>query len=59
MISDFSIFALQMTLHYENTAEQDAIYSSMMQKPVMNKDSAARVWAEQVYALRGRYTMHE
>ena len=59
LISDFSIFALQMTLHYENTAEQDAIYSSMMQKPVMNNDSAARVWAEQVYALRGRYTMHE
>ena len=59
LISDFSTFALQMTLNYENTAEQGAIYSSMMQKPVMNKDSAARVWAEQVYALRGRYTMHE
>jgi hypothetical protein len=48
-----------MTINYENTAEQGVIYSSMMRKPVMNKDLAARVWAEQVYALRGRYTMHD
>jgi acyl-CoA dehydrogenase len=59
LISDFSTFALQMILNHENTAEQEAIYSSMMKKPAMNTAVTARVWADQVYVLRDCYTMQD
>ncbi len=55
---DFSAFALQMILGYENTAGQEAIYSTMMKKPGMNSEEAERVWTGQVYSLRDQYTMN-
>jgi len=48
-----------MILNHENTAEQEAIYSSMMKKPAMNTAVTARVWADQVYVLRDCYTMQD
>ncbi len=47
-----------MILGYENTAGQEAMYSTMMKKPGMNSEEAERVWAGQVYSLRDQYTMN-
>lgn len=59
LIRDYSAFALQMILGYENTAEQEIIYSAMMKKPAMNTETMDKVWSEQVFSLRGQYTMND
>jgi acyl-CoA dehydrogenase len=58
LVRDFSAFALQMILGYENTAGQEAIYSTMLKKPGMNNEEAERVWSGQVYSLRDQYAMN-
>lgn len=59
LIRDFSSFALQMILGYENTASQEAIYSAMLKKPVMQNEVMERVWSGQVFSLRDCYTMND
>ena len=59
LIRDFSSFALQMILGYENTASQEAIYSAMLKKPVMQNEGMERVWSGQVFSLRDCYTMND
>ena len=58
LIRDFSSFALQMNLNYENSAAQETFYSSMIRKPATNSQAAERVWTGQVYALRDQYVMN-
>ena len=58
LIRDFSSFALQMSLNYENSAAQETFYSSMIRKPATNSQAAERVWNGQVYALRDQYEMN-
>lgn len=57
LIRDYSAFALQMILQYENGEAQEKIYSSMIRKPATEKEVSERIWSGQVYPLRDQYVM--
>ncbi len=58
LIRDFSAFALQMILQYENGDAQEKIFSSMIRKPATEREVSERIWSGQVYPLRDQYVMH-
>ena len=57
LIRDYSAFALQMILQYENGEAQEKIYSSMIRKPATEEEVSERIWSGQVYPLRDQYVM--
>ena len=57
LIKDYSRFALQMILSYENSPEQEKIFNRMIKKPVNDIEGFERVW-ERVYAHRDQYIMN-
>ena len=59
LVRDFSAFALQMVLAYENTPEQESLYSTMIKKPGKDTGGFGRVWSEQVFSLRDQYRMND
>jgi len=58
LIRDFSSFALQMILQYENPEAQEKIFSSMIRKPATDTSVSERIWNGQVYPLRDQYVMN-
>ncbi|TKB10011.1 acyl-CoA dehydrogenase [Desulforhopalus sp. IMCC35007] len=57
LIKDYSRFALQMILSYENSPEQEKTFNRMIKKPVNDIEGFERVW-ERVYAHRDQYIMN-
>jgi acyl-CoA dehydrogenase len=57
LIKDYSSFALQMILSYENSPEQEKIFNRMIKKPVNDVEGFERVW-QRVYAHRDQYIMN-
>lgn len=58
LVQDFSRAALQMIIGFTNSEGQEELYQQMMKKPAMDDEGFARVWNEQVYALRDAYVMN-
>jgi len=58
LIKDYSLYALQMHLSYENTEKQDEFYRSMVKKPAVDKQGFDHVWEHHVIALKDTYTMN-
>ncbi len=59
MVRDFSKFALQLYSKTSSTRIQMFLSSRMIQKPIGNPKRFEKIWTEQVYALREKYTMNE
>ena len=59
LVRDFSAFALQMILSYENSPEQESLFQAMIKKPGKDTGSFNRVWSEQVFSLRDQYRMND
>ena len=59
LVRDFSAYALQMVLRYENSTEQEVLFQAMIKKPVADAEAFARVWCEQVLTLKDCYVMNE
>ncbi|WP_163338571.1 acyl-CoA dehydrogenase [Desulfopila sp. IMCC35008] len=59
LVQDFTRAALHMVISFENSPEQETLYREMMKKPVIDKEGFAKVWNEEVYALRDQYVMSE
>ena len=59
LVRDFSAFALQMILSYENTPEQESLYYTMIKKTGKDTGGFARVWSEQVFTLNDQYRMND
>lgn len=58
-IKDFSHFALNMVLNYENSPSQEDIFRRMIKKPAINKEMFEKVWQQNVYSLQDVYLMNE
>lgn len=58
LVRDFAGYALQMCLNHVNTPAQEEFYRKMLLKPAIDKERAARVWNEQVLALKDQYRMN-
>jgi acyl-CoA dehydrogenase len=59
MIRDFSKFALQLYSKTSSTHKQMALCMRMIKKPTVNPERFERIWAAQVYGLRGAYRMND
>jgi acyl-CoA dehydrogenase len=59
LVKDFSAYALQMVLNYENSEEQDKFFKSMLKKPVIDEKCRSRLWEQQVFAFKDQYRMSE
>jgi len=59
MVRDASKFALQIYSKPQSTPKQMEISLKMIQKPVVDQERYDRVWNEEVYALKGQYTMND
>jgi len=57
LVKDYSRFALDMILGYDNSPEQENVFNKMIKKPVNDSDGFERVW-QKVYAHRDQYTMN-
>lgn len=57
LVKDYSRYALDMILAYENSPEQEIFYNKMIKKPVNDDAGFERVW-QKVYAHRDTYTMN-
>ncbi len=58
LIRDFSNYALQMVLGYDNSDEQEEIFKKMIIKPKRDQDAFNRVFQEQVLTLKDAYRMN-
>ncbi len=54
---DFSKYALEMVLNYDNTETQQEIYRRMIKKPDGEKGSSRKVFVEQIQPLKDIYRM--
>jgi acyl-CoA dehydrogenase len=59
LVRDFSGYALNMIVEFENSPEQEADYQSMIQKPARDKARTEYVWSEHVLAMAGAYKMND
>lgn len=59
MVSDYAHYALEHISNFTNTPAQEALLQKMIKKPDLNQAQMKKVWEEQVYALKGQYTMPE
>lgn len=57
LVKDYSCFALNMVLDYDNSPEQEAFFNKMIKKPVNANGGFQRVW-QKVSAHRDQYTMN-
>jgi len=55
LIVDYSRYALDMVLNYDNTEEQEIMYNDMVKKPAGSTKNSSKVFAEQVLVLRDTY----
>jgi len=58
LIRDFSGYALNMVVGYQNSEDQEKIFREMMKKPVMDSEIFNRVFENQVLTLNGSYHMN-
>lgn len=58
MVRDFSKYALELYSKTSSTTRQMRLCSLMIKKPVVNKERFARVWENDVYALKDQYSMN-
>lgn len=59
MVRDFSKFALQLYSKTSSTRLQMIFCTLMIKKPVANPKRFEKIWNEQVFSLRGVYSMNE
>jgi acyl-CoA dehydrogenase len=59
MVRDFSAYALQLRDKPSTTTVQQSHCEKMMLRPAVDTQRFDRVWQEQVYPLRGSYTMND
>ncbi len=59
MVRDFSAYALQLRDKPSATRLQQWLCGRMMRRPAIDTDRFDRVWQEQVYPMRGTYTMND
>jgi len=59
MVRDFSKFALELYLKTSSTNQQMDLCQKMIQKPVVDEARFERVLRDQVYSLKGAYTMSD
>jgi acyl-CoA dehydrogenase len=59
LIVDFSKYALEMVLNYDNTDSQQQIYKRMIKKPESDRGSSRKVFVEQVDKLKDIYRMNK
>ena len=59
LVRDFSGYALQMMLRYENNPAQEALFQAMIKKPAADAGGFERVWCEQVLPLKECYVMNQ
>jgi acyl-CoA dehydrogenase len=57
LVKDYSRYALDMILGYDNSPEQEKFFNKMIKKPVNDTEGFERVW-QKVYAHRDQYTMN-
>ena len=58
MVRDFSAYALQLRDKPSATRLQQWHCKRMMRRPAVDTDRFDRVWREQVFPMRGAYTMN-
>lgn len=56
LVKDYSGYALQMILNYDNTGDQESFFNKMIRKPVSDTEGFERV-CRKVYGHRDAYTM--
>ena len=59
MVRDFSKYALTIYSKPSNTAKQRELAMAIIKHPVTDEARFNRVWEKHVYAMKGRYTMHD
>lgn len=59
IVSDFSAYATRFYTGQKNSDKQNELIVKMIKKPVLDDAIFNKVWNEQVYALKGQYTMNE
>lgn len=57
LIVDYSRYALEMNLNYENSAEQQLIYEKMIKRPAGRSRNSNNVFVSQVLPLKDVYRM--
>jgi acyl-CoA dehydrogenase len=58
LVKDFSGYALNMVVEYDNTDDQEQLFRAMIRKPVRDRERLDRVWKDHVFALAGSYEMN-
>jgi acyl-CoA dehydrogenase len=59
LIVDFSKYALEMVLNYDNTETQQDIFTRMIKKPGSDRGSSRKVFVDQVDKLKDIYRMNK
>jgi len=59
MVRDFSKFALNLHMKPSNSDHQRELTLRIIQSPVPDTERFGRVWAAEVYALKGAYKMRD
>ena len=57
IVKDYSAYALNMVLEYDNTEDQEQLFRAMIRKPVRDAERMARIWSDHVAPLAGSYEM--
>lgn len=57
LISDYAQYALAHLSNFVNTPAQEALLYKMLQKPEFDPVQRDRLWQEEVYPLKGQYSM--
>jgi len=58
MVRDFSKYALQLFSKPSSTSRQKDLCRKMMKSPVPDVNKFERLWENDVYPLKGQYTMN-
>jgi len=58
LVKDFSGYALNMVVEYDNTDDQEQLFRAMIRKPARDRERLDRVWKDHVFALAGSYEMN-
>ena len=57
LIVDYSRYALEMSLNYENTKTQQQLYGNMIKRPAGSGRDSRNVFSKQVMPLKNCYRM--
>lgn len=56
IISDYAQYALAHLANFTNTAPQEVLLKTMLQKPVLDPVTRGRIWNKHVLSLIGQFT---